>query len=333
MHSPDSGIDSRIPPVPPIPAGLSSALSHTRHLSTEVPRRLPPRSQSLRVNRVSKTPEPPVPLQSVTAAPSNGSTSAPAQVPPSGGSPRPPLPQPQSNQSTSSHNNLPNHSLDKSSSPPRNSPPNPNPISSNPAPANTRRSQLPPSLSLPSPSIVGGAEGSSRLRPTPHDSQDEPQRTGASSNTTRTEKTLGSATSGEDITKVLTAYRFASPLKSSFQAHIHESPDPSTPSSSPWSDGSRSHRTDVSSSTSLPQTPDSGSKHSRNGGSLRVIRNATSLTSLNRRAQRVGHETCLCGLDRAWSEAKWFLATRSPSDWQRSPTFTAGPFVTPFAQV
>ena len=53
MHSPESGIDSRVPPVPPLPANLSSTLSHTRHVSTEVPRKIPPRSKSLRADRLS----------------------------------------------------------------------------------------------------------------------------------------------------------------------------------------------------------------------------------------------------------------------------------------
>jgi len=334
VHSPDSGIDSRVPPVPPLPTSLSSALSHTRHLSTEVPRKVPSRSQSLRAdrlsNRASKMAEPPLPLASVTAGPSDDPAPAPTQTPVSGGTPNPPLPQPQSNRPTPSHDNLSSHSLDNPSTPPRNPSLNHKATPSNPEPVSTRRSQLPPSLILPPPSTVTSGEGNSRPRPTPRGSQDEPQPTG---NTMQTEKTLGSATSAEDITKVLTAYRFVSQLKSGFPVQMHGSPDPSTPSSTPWSDGSRSHRTDLSSSTSLPQTPDSGVKRSRNGGSLCVIQNTTSLTLLSPRSQCVGHEACLHRPDRAWPETKRLLAAWSPSDRQRSPAFPTRPFLTLFAQV
>ena len=287
VHSPESGIDPHIPPVPPIPPSLSSALSHTRHQSTEVSLKPPSRSQSLQVdrlyNRVSKKPEPSSALANVTVGPSDP---APTQVPASSNDPRPALPQSPSDPSISSHDNSPSHSLNDTPSPPRNSSADLDATSSSdPVPANSRRSQLPPSLNLPSPSTATDGEDSSRPRPTLSDNQDEPQRTGASSNTTRTENTMGSATSGEDITNVLAAYRFVSPLKSSFPVHMHESPDPSTPSLSPWSGGSRSQRTDTTSSTSFPQTPDSAtSKRSRNGGFFCVIRNPARLTLLNLRS-------------------------------------------------
>ena len=275
VHSPESGIDSRVPPVPPLPPSLSSALSQTRHLSTEVPRKAPSRSQSLRVNRssnrASKMSEPPLPLPSVTAGPSDDLVPTLTQTPASDGASKPPLPQPQPNQPTPSHDNLPNHSLDNPSTPPPKSSLDPTATPSDPESVSVRHSQLSPSLSLPSPPTVTSGESGSRHRPTPSDNQDEPQQSGASFGTMRTENTLGSATSGEDITKVLKAYQSVSPLKSAFPVQMHGSPDPSTPSSSPWSDGSRSHRTDQSSttsSTSLPQTPDSGTKRSRNGGSL-----------------------------------------------------------------
>ena len=271
VRSPDTGVDFHVPPVPPLPPSLSSALLHTRHLSTEVSRKVPSRSQSLRAdplsNRATKITEEPVPLPlpSVVAGPSDNpapTTKAPAP----GGTPKPPLPQPPSNEPTPPHDVLSNHSLDIQSGPPRNTSLNPNATSSNPEPLSIRRSQLLPSLNLPSfSSTVTGEKGSSRPLLTPGDNLEEPQQTGASFNTIRTGKTIGSATSGEDITKVLTSYRFVSPLKSAFPVRVHESPDPSTPSSSPWSGGSGSHRTDLSSSTSLPQTPDSATKRSRNG--------------------------------------------------------------------
>ena len=337
VHSPESGIDSRVPPVPPLPPSLSSTLSHTRHLSTEVPRKVPSRSQSLRMDRLSsrasKTSEQPIPLPSVTAGPSDNPASTLTQTPASDGASKPPLSQPQTNKPTPSHDNLPNHSLDDPPIPPRNSSLNPKATSSNPEPVSVRRSQLPPSLNLPPPSTVTGGEGGSKPRPAPGNNQDEPQQSGVSFNTMRTGETIGSATSGEDITKVLTAYRFGSPLKSAFPVQMHVSPDPSTPSSSPWSDGSRSHRTDLSSSTSLPQTPDSGTKRSRNGGFLCVAGNTTSLTLFNPRPQRVRHEARLHRPARTCPEAKQFLTTRSPSDRQRSPAFPAGPFITFFAQV
>lgn len=307
MHSPDSGVDSRIPPVPPIPPSLSSALSHTRHLSTEVPRKPPSRSQSLRTrrlsNRASKKSETLPSLENVTASPSDTSAPAPSQIPASSDNPRPPLPQPPSNQSTA-HDHLSTYSLNNPPSPFRNSSPSTNATSSDPAPVGTRRNQLPPSLNLFSPSAVSDGEDSSRLRPTPSDNQGEPQRTGTSSNTTRTEKTMGSAISGEDITNVLTAYRFGSPLKSTFPIHMHESSDPSTPSLSSRSGGSKSHRTNTSSFMSFPVTPDSANKRSRNGGSPYPIRSTASLTPLNRRAQRARYEACLRRLDRARSETK-----------------------------
>jgi hypothetical protein len=268
VHSPDSGVESGIPPVPPIPANLSSAMSHVRHLSTEVPRKPPSRSQSLRIDRLShrasKKSEPQSSLPGVIAGPSGNPTPAPTQIPASGGKPRPPLPLPPSNQPTLSRDNSSDRSSSNPSTPPRDPPPDLNATSSEPAPVNVRRSQPPPSLTLPPPSASINGEDSSRFRRTPSEGHDEPQRTGVSSNTTRTDKTVGSATSGEDITKVLTAYRFGSPLKSSFPVHLHESPDPSTPSLSPWSGGSRSHQTDTSGS-SFPQTPTSATKRSRNG--------------------------------------------------------------------
>ena len=275
MHSPESGIDLHIPPVPPIPQSLSSTLPHTRHLSAEAPRKPSSRSQSLLIdhlsNRLSKKLELP-PLASAGAGPSDNPTSSSAEKPVPGNNPRPPLPQPPSRRSAS-HDNLSNHSLSNPSSPPPSPSPNFNATSSDPAAVSIRRSQLPPSLNLSSPSTVADGEDSSRLRPTLTGNQDEPQRTGASFNTMRTGNTMGSATSGEDITKVLSTYRFVSPLKSSFPVHLHESPDPSTPSLSPGSGGSRSHRTNTSSSISLPQTPNSATKRSRDGGSLCVIRN------------------------------------------------------------
>ena len=295
--SPDSGVESRTPPVPPIPQGLSSGLPRTRHLSTEVPRKPPSRSQSLRIVRLSKrSSKKPEPL---TAAPSDN--------------PRPPLPQPPSNQSISRANLSSNHSLTNSSSPPPNASPNPNTTSSDPVPVNIRRSQFPPPLDLSSPPAATDGEDSARLRPTPVNNQNESQRTGASSNTTRTEKTTGSATSCEDITKVLSAYRLVSPLKSSFPVRLHQSPDPSTPSLSPWSGGSRSHKTDTSSSMSFPQTPNSATRRSRNGGSLRIIRSSSGLTLFDHRARRTRHEGCLRGLKCAWPETKWFLPTWSSS--------------------
>jgi len=259
-HSPDSGGDSRIPPVPPIPQSLSSALSNTRHLSGEVARKPPSRTQSLRLsNRVSKKPEPPSLTRSATG-PSSDLVPAPADEPAPSDNPRPPVPLPPPNQSTSHHN---------SPSPPRSSSPNLN-ATSDPAAVTIPRSQLLPSLNLSSPSAVTNGEGSSRPCPTPGENQNEPQRTGASSNTTRTERTVGSATSGEDIEKVLTAYRFGSPLRSTFPFHLHQSPDPSTPSLSPWSGDLGSRRTDTSSPISFPQTPSSATKGCRDGGFLSV---------------------------------------------------------------
>lgn len=294
VRSPDSGVDSHIPPIPPIPPSLSSAMSHPHHMSTEGPRKPLSRSQSLRIdylyNRPSKKSEPPS-LTSVTAGPSDNSTPAPTQVPVSGGNPRLSLPQPPSDRSTSSHDNSSNYSLSNPSSPPRNA--NLNATSPDPAPVNIRRSQLPPSLNLSSPSAVTDDEDSSRFRPTPSDTQDEPQRTSASSNTTQTERTVGSATSGEDTTEVLTAYRLVSPLKSSSPVHLRVSPDPSTPSLSPWSGGSRSHRTNAGSSMSFPQTPNSATGPSRSGRFPCVAGNTTSLTLFNHRGQRVRHEACL----------------------------------------
>ena len=275
VRSPDSGVESRIPPVPPIPTSLSSAVSHVRHLSTEMPRKPPSRSQSLRIDRlshrISKKSELQPSLASAAAGPSDDSTSVPTQIPAFGGNPRPPLPRPPSNQSTLSHGNSMDHPISNPSSPPRDPPPDLNSTPSEQVPASVRRSQLPPSLNLPPPSASTDSEDSSRLRPSHNENQDEPQRTGVSFNTARTEKTMGSATSGEDIAKVLTAYRFGSPLKSSFPVHLHESPDPSTPSLSPWSGDSRSHKTDTSNSMSFPQTPTSASRRSRNGMLLYVI--------------------------------------------------------------
>ena len=336
VHSPDSGIDSRIPPVPPIPRSLSSAMSHTRHLSTEESRKPPSRSQSLRTrrlsNRTSKKPEPALSSASVATSPSDNSP-PPTQISVSGDNPRPPLLRSQSNRSTL-HDNSPNLPLNHPSSPPRDSSPNLNATASGPAPVSVRRSQLPSSLNLSSPSTVTDGEDSSRLRPTPSDNQDEPQRTGVSSNTTRTERTLSSAISGEDITKVLTAYQFVSPLKSSFPIHMHGSPDPSsTPPPSLWSGGSKSGRTDTSNSMSFPQTPDSATKRSQNGASLYATRSTTSFTLVNRRAQCVRYGACLPRPGGAWSETKWSLATWSSSDWQRPPAFLPSTFVTPFAQV
>ena len=334
VHSPDSGVDSHIPPVPPIPPSLSSTLSYTRHLSTEVHRKPPSRSHSLRTrhlsNRGSKKSEPPLFLEDVTASPSDDFAPPPTQVPASGDNPRSPLPQPQSNQPTTSHNNSSNHFLND---PPRNSSPDPSVASSGPVPVSIRRSQPPPSLNLSSPSTATDGEGSSKLRPTPSDNLDESQRTDASSNTTRTEKTLGSAVSGEDITKVLTAYRFGSPLKSSFPIHMHESPDPSTPSLSSQSGGSRSHRADTSSSLSFPVTPDSANKSSRNGGSPCPIQSIASLIPLNCRTQRVRGEACLREPYWAWSEAEWSLATWPSSVWERSSAFLACTFAAFFTQV
>ena len=264
LHSLDSGVEPRIPPVPPIPVRLSSAMSHVHPLSAEIYEKPPPRSQSLRIGwlsrpAVSKKSEQPSSLTSVTTGPPADTTPAFIQLPVSSDDSGPPPP----SQPTLSRRNLSDHSLINPSGPSRNPPLNLNPTSSEPGPVTTRRSQPPPSLNLPAPSAVTDSEDSSRLRRTPRDVL---QRTGTSSNTTRTERTAGSATSGEDITKVLTAYQFSSPLKSSFPVHLHESPDPSTPSLSPWSVGSRSHKTDTSNSTSFPQTPTSETKRSRNGG-------------------------------------------------------------------
>lgn len=285
MHSPDSGVDPPIPPIPPIPQSLSSVLSHTRHLSTEVAQKTPSRSQSLRIVRLpsqtSKRPEPPS-LASVTTSPSDNPTPASTEKSGPGDDPRPPLPQPLSNRSTS-HENPSNHSLSNPSSLPHNSSPNLD-ATSGLAAVSIRRSQPPPSLDLPSPSAVTDDEDSLRPHPTLSDNQDEPQRTAATSNTARTEKTVGSATSGEDITKVLTAYRFVSPLKSSFPVHLYESPDPPMLSLSPWSGGSRSHRTDTNDSVSLPQTPNSANKRPQNGASLFVIQNSSGLTPFDCRS-------------------------------------------------
>lgn len=267
VHSPDSGIDSSIPPVPPVPQSLSSALSHTRHLSTEVIRTPPSRSQSLRTDRLSrrlsKKPEPPS-LARVTVGLPDNHTPVPTEDRASGKNPTLPSPQPPSTQSTS-HGNPSNRLSGIQSTSPHGPSPDLNATSSNPATINIRRSQLPPSLNLSSPAPVVDAEGILKPRPTPNDNRDEPQRTGASSNTTRTGKT--SATSGEDIAKVLYTYRFISPLKSGFPVHLHESPDPSTPSLSPWSGGLRSHKTDTSGSMSFPQTPISAARRSQNSES------------------------------------------------------------------
>jgi hypothetical protein len=157
VHSPDSGVDPCIPPVPPIPQGLSSALSYTRHLSTEVARKPPSRSQSLRIdrlsNRVSKKPEPPS-LARVSAGPSDNPTPAPIEKLASGDEPGPPIPQSPSNQSTSRGNSS-DHPLSNLSSPPRNSSPNLNATSDSTA-VTIRRIQLPPSLDLSSPFAVTG---------------------------------------------------------------------------------------------------------------------------------------------------------------------------------
>jgi len=299
VRSPDSGVDPHIPPVPPIPPSPSSASSLSRHMPTEGPRKPPSRSQSLRIDHLSNLlskKSGPSSLASVIVGPSDSSTPAPTQMSVSGGDSRPPPPQPPSSQSTSPRDNSSDHSLSNPSSPPRNTSSNLNATSPDPAPVSVRHSQLPPSLNLSSPSAVTDGEDSSRLRPMPSDAQDEPQRTGASSNTIQTERTVGSATSGEDTTKLLTAYRFVSPLKSSFPVHLHESPDPSTPPLSPWSSDSRSHRTHTSSSMTFPQTPYSATKPSRSGRSLCVVGNTTILTLFNCRAQRVRHGTCLCRL-------------------------------------
>lgn len=262
--SPESGIDSCIPPVPPVPQALSSTLSHTRHLSTEVVRNPPSRSQSLRVDRLSRRlsgkPEPP-PLERVVVGLPDNQTLAPTENHIPGDNSTLPLPQLPSNQSTS-HDNTSSHSLRIPSASPHDSSPNLNASSSDRGTVSIRYSQLPSSLNLSSPSPVADAEDNSRLRPTPNDNQDEPQRTGASSSTVQTEKT--SATSVEDIAKVLYTYRFVSPLKSGFPIHLHESPDPSTPSLSPWSGGVRSHKTGTSSSMSFPQTPISATRRSQN---------------------------------------------------------------------
>jgi len=263
VHSPDSAVELRIPPVPPIPQSLSSALSNTHHLSGEVARKPPTRTQSLHIdhlsNRVSKKLEPP-PSERSTAGPSNDPTPAPTEKPASSDNPRSPVPQSPPNQSTSHHN---------SSSPPRNSSPGPN-ATSDPAAVPIHRSQLLPSLNLSSPSAVTDGEGSSRPCPTPGENQNEPQRTGASSTTTRTERTIGSATSGEDIERVLTAYRSGSPLRSTFPFHLHQSTDSSTPSLSSCSGDLGSRRTDTSSPISFLQTPNSATKGCRGGGSLCV---------------------------------------------------------------
>ena len=267
VHFPDSGIDSSIPPVPPVLQGLSSALSHTCHLSTDVVRKPPSRNQSLRAGRLSrrlsKKPEP-QPLARVTVGLPDNHIPAPTENHASGNNPTLPSPQPPSNQSTS-HGNPFNHLLRIPSTSPHDPSPDLNATSSDPAAVSIGRSQLPPSLNLSSPSPVADAEGILKPRPTPNDNRDEPQRTGASSNTVQTEKT--SATSGEDIAKVLHTYRFVSPLKSGFPVHLHESPDPSTPSLSPWSGGLRSHKTDTSGSMSFPQTPISAARRSQNSES------------------------------------------------------------------
>jgi len=337
VRSPDSGVDSRIPPVPPIPASLSSALSQTRHLSTEVPRKPPSRSQSLRTDhlskRATKKPEQQSSSASVTTGTSGNSSPVPTQIPIPGDNPRPPLPQPPPNQSTSSYDSSSDHPLNNPSSSPRNSSQNPTATDPDPAPASTRRSQPPPSLNLPSPPTVTGSEDSSGLRPLPSDNQDEPQQTSISSGAARSEKTAGSAISCEDITKVLTTYRFVSPLKSSFPVYMHESPDPSTPSLSPWSGGLKSHRIDTSSSISFPQTPNSATRRSRNGGSLFDIRNTTSLTPFHCRAQCARHEARLRRIEWVWPEAKRSIATWRSSNWQRSPAFPARPLFALFAKV
>ena len=315
VYSPDSGVESRIPPVPPIPANLSSAVSHVRHLSTEMPRRAPSRSHSLRIGRLShrtsKKSGPRSSPASAAAGPSHNSPPTSTQIPASRGS-RSSLPQPPPNQPTLSHDNSFDHSLNDPPSPPPDSSLSLNVTSSESPPISIRRSQLPPSLDLP-PSSEGMDRDGSKLHPTPNGKQDEPQQTGASVNTTQTEKTVGSATSGEDITKVLTTYRFGSPMKSSFPAHLHESPDRSTPSLSPWSGGSKSHKTDTSNSPSFPETPTSAIRRSRNGGSLYIVQSTTGLTSPYRRAQRIGHEARLHRLEYTRSETERLLATWPPS--------------------
>ena len=267
VRSPESGIDSCIPPVPPVPQGLTSALLHTCHSSMEVVRKPPSRSQSLQVDRLSrrlsKKPEPP-PLERVTVGLSDNHTPTLTENHIPGDNPTPSLPQPLSDRSTS-HDNPPNHSLRIPSAPPHDSSPNLNVTSFDQGTVSIRRSQLPPSLNLSSPSPVADAEDNSRLRPTPNDNQDELQRTDTGSSTVRTEAT--SATSVEDIAKVLYTYRSISPLKSGFPIHLHESPDPSSPSLSPWSGGLRSHKTDTTSSMSFPQTPISATRRSQNSES------------------------------------------------------------------
>ena len=283
MHRPDSGLESCIPPVPPIPANLSSTVSRVRHLSTEMPSKIPSRSQSLRIdrlsNRMSRKSEPRTSLTGVAASPSDNSTPSPTQILASSGNPRRPLPRPLSDQFILSHADSSDHSSSSLSIHSRNSPPNLTAIPSEPGPVSIRRSQRPPPLNLP-PSPLTDGEGIPSLRPMPSKNRDESQPTGTSFNTTRTENTVGSPASGEDITKVLTVYRFGSPLKSRFPVHLHESPDPSTPSLSPWSGSSKSHHTDTSNSMSLPQTPTSASKHSQTGGLPCAIQNSVCLMSL-----------------------------------------------------
>ena len=280
VHSPDGGVESHIPPVPPIPASLSSAAPHVRHTLAEVPGKPLSRSQSLRTDHLSRRPSKKSrqrsSLEGAIAGPFDNSTPSPTQIPASGSNPRPPLPQPPSNQPILPHDNSSDQPLPNPPSP-RDPPPDLAATSPEPAPVSIRRSQPPPSLNLPPPSASTDGEGSVKIRPSPSENQDEPQRTGVSSNTVRTEQTMGSATSGEDIAKVLTAYRFGSPLKSSFPVRLHESPDPSTPSLSPWSGGSKSHRSDTSNSMSFPQTPTTTSRRSRNGVSLCSTRSVATL--------------------------------------------------------